>query len=123
MLRSLLKEEKNNTGFASLSSSTNVVIKLESMNEALKFVKTSEYIPKHSQLDLKFGSYSKNKNKKQINEINEIKHKKKIAKFFEIVSEFRIKSFWCSRENEENIERVINILSHSSAQKYLSNFK
>ena len=57
MLRSLLKEEKNNTGFASLSSSTNVVIKLESMNEALKFVKTSEYIPKHSQLDLKFGSY------------------------------------------------------------------
>ena len=57
MLRRLLKEEQNEIGFASLSSSTNVLIKLESMDDALKFVKFSKYVPNHSQLDLKFGYY------------------------------------------------------------------
>ena len=55
----LLNVDRNRTGFASLSSSTNVIIKLEGMNEALEFLKISKYVPNHSQLDLNFGYYSK----------------------------------------------------------------
>ena len=58
-LQILLKEESNMTGFASLSSSTNVIIKLEDMNDALEFLKISKHVPNHSQLDLNFGYYSK----------------------------------------------------------------
>ena len=59
MLQRLLKEEKNKTGFASLPSTTNILINLESIDDALKFVKFSKYIPNHSQLALNFRSYSK----------------------------------------------------------------
>ena len=55
----LLQEDKNKAGFSSLPSSTNVVIKMESNKNALKFVQISEHVPNHSKLELKFDYYTK----------------------------------------------------------------
>ena len=90
MLQRLLKEEKNKTGFTSLPSTTNILINLESIDDALKFVKFSKYIPNHSQLALNFGSYSKIKIFSISN--NKIQNKvKKIIHFFMLMIKLFLK--------------------------------
>ena len=48
----LLSSDSNKKNFLSLSSNTEVIIELNSIEDAVKFNKVSEFVPSHSQLNL-----------------------------------------------------------------------